>query len=97
MNNASYTIEVQIHDGPYNVINNWHYADLVAVFNREQVNAKAFKAPTHQALLDAIEEAKKTDGLCFIEVILDKDDCNKNLLEWGARVASYNSRAPRTN
>ncbi|PWY56700.1 pyruvate decarboxylase [Legionella qingyii] len=97
MNNASYTIEVQIHDGPYNVINNWRYADLVDAFNGEQVNARAFRAPTHQTLLDAIAEAKKADALCFIEVILDKDDCNKNLLEWGARVASYNSRSPRTN
>ncbi|MCW8397287.1 thiamine pyrophosphate-binding protein [Legionella sp. PATHC038] len=97
MNNASYTIEVQIHDGPYNVINNWHYADLVEVFNGQQAKARAFKAPTHQALLDAIVEAKKTDALCFIEVILDKDDCNKNLLEWGARVASYNGRSPRAN
>lgn len=95
MNNASYTIEVQIHDGPYNIINNWHYADLVDVFNGKQANARAFKASTYQALLDAIEEAQKTDALCFIEVVLDKDDCNKNLLEWGARVASYNSRAPR--
>lgn len=97
MNNASYTIEVQIHDGIYNVINNWHYADLVGVFNGEHGKARAFKAPTFQSLLDAIEEAQKTDALCFIEVILDKDDCNKNLLEWGARVATYNSRPPRMN
>lgn len=95
MNNASYTIEVQIHDGPYNVINNWNYSDLVGVFNGESCKARAFKAPTHQALLDAIKEAEKSDTLCFIEVILDKDDCNKCLLEWGARVATYNSRPPR--
>jgi len=95
MNNASYTIEVQIHDGPYNVINNWNYADLVGVFNGENGKARSFKAPTHQSLLDAIQEAEQLDTLCFIEVILDKDDCNKNLLEWGARVASYNSRPPR--
>lgn len=95
MNNASYTIEVQIHDGPYNIINNWHYADLVSVFNGEHGKARAFKAYTHQALLDAIKEAEKSDTLCFIEVVLDKDDCNKNLLEWGARVAAYNSRPPR--
>lgn len=96
MNNGSYTIEVQIHDGPYNVINHWQYADLVNVFRGENDKARAFKAPTHQALLDAIQEAQKTDALCFIEVILDKDDCNKNLLEWGARVAAYNGRPPRT-
>ncbi|KTD61715.1 thiamine pyrophosphate-binding protein [Legionella spiritensis] len=95
MNNAAYTIEVQIHDGPYNVINNWHYSKLIEVFNGEKGTAKAFRAPTHQALLDAIREAVQSDTLCFIEVILDKDDCNKNLLEWGARVAAYNSRPPR--
>jgi len=47
-------------------------------------------------LLDAIAEAKESDTLCFIEVILDKDDCNKNLLDWGARVANYNGRLPRS-
>jgi len=96
MNNGSYTIEVQIHDGPYNVINNWHYADLVHVFHGEKNAARAFKVHTYQALIDAIEAAKQTDALCFIEVILDKDDCNKSLLEWGARVAAYNNRPPRT-
>ncbi|MDI1351188.1 MAG: thiamine pyrophosphate-dependent enzyme, partial [bacterium] len=95
MNNASYTIEVQIHDGPYNVINNWNYADLIGVFNGEHGTARAFKAGTHQTLLDAIAAAEQSDTLCFIEVILDKDDCNKNLLEWGARVATYNGRLPR--
>jgi len=97
MNNAAYTIEVQIHDGPYNVINNWHYADLVNVFNGAEYKARAFKASTHQELLNVIKEAKKADCLCFIEVILDKDDCNKNLLEWGARVATYNNRPPRAS
>jgi pyruvate decarboxylase len=97
MNNASYTIEVQIHDGPYNVINNWHYATLVEVFNGDHGTARAFKAGTHQELLTAIAEAQKADTLCFIEVFLDKDDCNKNLLDWGARVAAYNSRPPRAN
>ena len=95
MNNASYTIEVQIHDGPYNVINNWRYAQLVDVFNGEKGTARSFKVGTHQELLSVINEAEKADTLCFIEVILDKDDCNKHLLEWGARVASYNGRAPR--
>lgn len=97
MNNASYTIEVQIHDGPYNVINNWHYAQLVETFNGKQSGARSFKVGTHQELLSAIEEAQKADALCFIEVLLDKDDCNKHLLEWGARVATYNSRPPRSS
>jgi indolepyruvate decarboxylase len=96
MNNASYTIEVQIHDGPYNVINNWRYAELVDVFRGEQSGAKSWVVTTNQELLKAIDDAEKTDALCFIEVILDKDDCNKNLLEWGSCVAKYNNRPPRS-
>jgi len=95
LNNAAYTIEVQIHDGPYNVINNWRYAQLVDVFRGEQSGAKTFRVSSNQQLLDAIDEAINTDALCFIEVFLDKDDCNKNLLEWGSRVATYNSRPPK--
>jgi indolepyruvate decarboxylase len=95
LNNAAYTIEVQIHDGPYNVINNWRYAELINVYAGEQSGAKAFTVSSNQQLLDAIDEAVKTDALCFIEVFLDKDDCNKNLLEWGSRVATYNSRPPK--
>jgi indolepyruvate decarboxylase len=90
MNNASYTIEVQIHDGPYNEINNWQYHQLVQAFSGKM--AKSFVVKTNQELLQAIDSAKKTDALCFIEVILDKDDCNKQLLEWGSRVARYNGR-----
>lgn len=97
MNNASYTIEVQIHDGPYNVINNWRYAQLVEVFNGDKAKACAFTAGTAQELLNAIDAAQKSDALCFIEVFLDKDDCNKHLLEWGARVAVYNSRPPKAS
>ena len=95
MNNASYGIEVQIHDGPYNVINNWEYKDLVSVFNGKAHHAKAFKVSTYKALQDVMKVIPKLDCLCFIEVILDKDDCNKNLLDWGARVAPYNNRPPR--
>ena len=32
--------------------------------------------------------------LCFIECFVHRDDCSKELLEWGARVASANSRPP---
>ena len=29
INNHGYTIEVEIHDGPYNNIKNWDYAGLI--------------------------------------------------------------------
>ena len=32
INNGGYTIEVEIHDGPYNTIMNWDYARLLPVF-----------------------------------------------------------------
>lgn len=36
INNGGYTIEVEIHDGPYNVIKNWNYCGLVdAIHNGE--------------------------------------------------------------
>jgi indolepyruvate decarboxylase len=95
INNGSYGIEVQIHDGPYNVINNWRYNELVTAFNGDAHHAKSFKICTFQELLDVMALIPSLDCLCFIEVIVDKDDCNKNLLDWGARVASYNSRPVR--
>lgn len=36
INNGGYTIEVEIHDGPYNVIKNWDYTGVVdAIHNGE--------------------------------------------------------------
>lgn len=33
INTGGCTIEVEIHDGPYNPIRNWDYAGLIDVFN----------------------------------------------------------------
>ena len=95
MNNGGYTIEVEIHDGPYNVINNWNYADLVQVFNSVGGKGWGCQVTTEGEAEDAIKQALSHDGLSLIEVVLDKDDCSKDLLEWGARVAANNSRPPR--
>lgn len=32
INNGGYTIEVEIHDGPYNIIKNWNYTGVVEAF-----------------------------------------------------------------
>ncbi len=95
MNNGGYTIEVEIHDGPYNAINNWSYADLVQVFNAAGGKGWGCRVTTEGEAEDAIKKALTHDGLSLIEVVLDKDDCSKDLLEWGARVAACNSRPPR--
>ena len=39
----------------------------------------------------ALKKSKTFKGLTFIEVILDRTDCNKALLGWGTAVADYNS------
>jgi len=38
----------------------------------------------------ALKKSSTFKGLTFIEVILDRTDCNKALLGWGTAVAEYN-------
>ncbi|KAI3836977.1 hypothetical protein MKW98_005310 [Papaver atlanticum] len=71
INNDRYSIEVEIHDGHYNV-------------EREEEMVEEIETAT---------EVKK-DCLCFIEIVVHKDDTSKELLEWGSRVSSANSRPP---
>ena len=94
MNNGGYTIEVEIHDGPYNVIKNWNYADLVPAFNGVDGNGWACRVRTEGEAVDAIAKALAHDGVSLIEVIIDKDDCSRDLLEWGTRVCNSNARQP---
>lgn len=96
INNGGYTIEVEIHDGPYNVIKNWKYMELIKVFNAEDGNARGFLVRTEKELAQSIEQALAHDGLSFIEVIIDRDDCNKLLLQWGTRVSANNSKPPKS-
>ncbi len=93
INNRGYTIEVEIHDGPYNNIKNWDYAGLVEVFNAGEGNGLGFRATTGAELSAAIAKARAHPGLVLIECAIDRDDCTKELLEWGSRVAASNSRA----
>ncbi|MCL6284939.1 thiamine pyrophosphate-binding protein [Ruegeria sp. 2012CJ41-6] len=95
INNGGYTIEVEIHDGPYNTIKNWDYAGLIEVFGAGEGKAWGTRATTEGELDAAIAEAQGRDGLCFIEVAIDRDDCNVNLLRWGNQVARNNGRPNR--
>ncbi|WP_444889216.1 thiamine pyrophosphate-binding protein [Microbulbifer sp. DLAB2-AA] len=96
INNGGYTIEVEIHDGPYNTIKNWDYAKLIETFSAGEGNAWGCRVTTQGELDQAITEAKKRSGLCLIEVLIDRNDCNVNLLRWGNQVARNNSRAHRS-
>ncbi|AWF82928.1 thiamine pyrophosphate-binding protein [Microbulbifer sp. A4B17] len=96
VNNGGYTIEVEIHDGPYNNIKNWEYAQLIEVFSAGEGKAWGCKVTTEGELDKAIKDALKHDGLCLIEAIIDRNDCNVNLLRWGNQVARNNSRPSRS-
>lgn len=56
----------------------------------------AMQVRTEDDLIDAIATAQgeKKDHLCFIEIMVHRDDTSKELLEWGSRVAAANSRPP---
>ena len=92
LNNRGYTIEVEIHDGPYNNIKNWDYAGLMEVLNAGEGNGLGLRARTAGELADAIAKALSHLGPVLIECALDRDDCTPELLEWGSRVAAANSR-----
>ncbi|KAK4275140.1 hypothetical protein QN277_018274 [Acacia crassicarpa] len=96
INNGGYTIEVEIHDGPYNVIKNWNYTGFVDAIHNGEGKCWTQKVRNEKELIGAIETAmgEKKDCLCFIEVIVHKDDTSKELLEWGSRVSAANSRPP---
>lgn len=95
INNGGYTIEVEIHDGPYNVIKNWNYTALVDAIHNKEGKCWTMKVKCEEELKEAIRLAtEKEDCLCFIEVFVHKDDTSKELLEWGTRVSAANSRNP---
>ncbi|XP_044493251.1 pyruvate decarboxylase 2-like [Mangifera indica] len=96
INNGGYTIEAEIHDGPYNVIKNWDYTGLIDAIHNGEGKCWTKKVRCEEELIEAIEEATgpHKDCLCFIETIVHKDDTSKELLEWGSRVAAANGRPP---
>ncbi|KAA0037740.1 pyruvate decarboxylase 1-like [Cucumis melo var. makuwa] len=97
INNGGYTIEVEIHDGPYNIINNWDYTAFVEAVNNHQGNCWTTKVHTEEELVRAIEIAMedRNDCLCFTEVIVHRDDTSKELLEFGSRIAAMGSHPPK--
>lgn len=93
VNNRGYTIEVEIHDGPYNNVKNWDYAGLMKVFNADDGEGLGLRATTGGELAAAIETAMAhSGGPVMIECTIDRDDCTRQLLEWGSRVAVANAR-----
>lgn len=95
INNHGYTIEVEIHDGPYNNIKNWDYAGLIETFNAEDGRGRGVRVTNGGELAGAIEAAvENRDGPTLIECIIDRDDCSPELISWGRLVARANARPP---
>jgi indolepyruvate decarboxylase len=93
INNHGYTIEVEIHDGPYNDIKNWDYAGLIQAFNAEDGRGLGIRVYNGGELAGAIEAAVANhDGPTLIECIIDRDDCSPELISWGRLVARANAR-----
>ena len=96
INNHGYTIEVEIHDGPYNNIKNWDYAGLIQAFNAEDGKGRGLRATNGEELEKAIEAAVVNhDGPTLIECVIDRDDCSAELISWGREVAIANARPAR--
>ena len=96
MNNHGYTIEVEIHDGPYNNIKNWDYAGLISAFNAEDGKGRGLRATNGGELNEAIKVAlANREGPTLIECVIDRDDCTADLISWGRQVATANARPPR--
>jgi pyruvate decarboxylase len=93
INNYGYTIEVEIHDGPYNDIKNWDYAGLIQAFNAEDGSGLGMRVSNGGELAGAVETAVANhDGPTLIECIIDRDDCSPELISWGRLVARANAR-----
>jgi indolepyruvate decarboxylase len=96
INNAGYTIEVEIHDGPHNNIKNWDYAGLIKVLNAGEGHGKGYRATTAGELAEAIKKAAaNTGGPTLIKCVIDRDDCTRELIFWATQVAKANRRPPK--
>lgn len=96
INNRGYTIEVEIHDGPYNNVKNWDYAGIMNVFNAADGEGCGFRATNGKELAAAIQQALvHSAGPTLIECTIDRDDCTRELMEWGSKVAAANARPQR--
>jgi len=90
LNNDGYTIERVIH-GPkmiYNDIQPWHYAQLPKIFGD---NVYSAKVSTESELAEVLAQTEKhRDKMCFIEVMMDQDDCPESLRKLGKACEAKN-------
>lgn len=84
MNNGAYTIEIEIHDGPYNLVNNWDYTALAKALDNGKGRVHAVQVRTDSECEAALREASEIrDKAVVVECILDKEDCSVDVLQFG--------------
>lgn len=53
--------------------------------------------PTRRRPVDQLtNQPTNQPTVCHAQVVVHRDDCSKELLEWGSRVAAANSRPPQS-
>lgn len=92
INNELYTIEQQIHSGPYNELVSWDYSSLVNCFKGNSPTATGFKIKTCEELSKALDFVINHAGVSVLECCIPKDECSTELKVWGERVARANCR-----
>jgi pyruvate decarboxylase len=50
LNNGGYSIEVEIHDGPYNIIKDWNYTGVVEAFQNGEGKLLTYKVKPQEYL-----------------------------------------------
>lgn len=84
VNNGAYTIEVELHDGPYNEIDTWDYASLARSLDNGRGRVHAVQVRTEEECIAAMEDATRLrDKAVVIEAIVSKQDCSLELLQLG--------------
>lgn len=96
IDNKGYGIEIAIHDGPYNYIQNWNYSRIMDVFNGTPGNGGlGLKATTGGELAEAIRQAQANrEGPTLIQCCIPSNSFTDKLAVWGHQVARNNSRPP---
>ncbi len=87
LNNDGYLVERVIGDGPFNDLQRWDYSNIVKTFG----GGFGCKVRTEEELEKALEKAwKNTQGVSFIDLILDKWDSPPSMTKAGASMAKTN-------
>jgi TPP-dependent 2-oxoacid decarboxylase len=94
VNNQGYAVEDKIHDGDYNRLQNWNYADLADVFNGpDKGTALGLHVLESAQLGHAMRLAHSHSGsLVLIECCILAEDVSAQLMEFGPRLGAFTYR-----